>query len=126
MSIAPRRPRLNLLPEHPQDEPLVDKLTAGVRVWLSRGPGVSAWGMAYLRAQRHHRAVVRMLGWNEYYQKFVLTFDDRMEERHMVRLSFAQTGIIRRVEERRASENPKAASDSEDPKAASDSDTAEK
>ena len=105
---------------------MVDKLTAGVRVWLSRGPGVSTWGMAYLRAQRRKRAVVRMLGWSEYYKKFLLTFDERMEERHMVRLSFAQTGIIRRVEERRVSENPKAGSDSDDPKAASDSDTTEK
>jgi len=105
-------PSKRFSPEHlehlPENASMRDRLTCG-RVWLRRGPGVGAWGMRHLRAQRRHRAIVRMVGWNAYYKRFVVAFDDRMEPHHMVHLTFAQTGIVRGMEEE--------ASDSDDPKA---------
>ena len=116
-------PSKAFLPKHlerlPGDAPMKDKLAAGAKVWLSRGPGVSTWGMGYLRAQRRKRAFVRMLGWSSYYNRFVLAFDDRMEEHHIVRLTFAQTGIVR-------STDAESGSDSEDPKACSSDSSTEK
>ena len=94
---------------------MTDRLTSGAEVWLSRGSGVGAWARTHLRAQKRKRAVARMLGWNTYYRRFVLALDDRMEERHMVRLTFAQTAIVRSMA---AADSD---SDSVDPKAGSDS-----
>jgi len=112
------------LPEHldriPLDASMKDRLTAGAKVWLSRGPGVSTTGMGYLRAQKRKRAVVRMLGWSDFYKKFVLALDDSMEERHMVRLTFAQTGIVRSMS------TTDSDSDSTDPKACSSDSSTEK
>jgi len=104
----------------PLDASMKDRLTAGAKVWLSRGPGVSTTGMGYLRAQKRKRAVVRMLGWSDFYKKFVLALDDSMEERHMVRLTFAQTGIVRSMS------TTDSDSDSTDPKACSSDSSREK
>ena len=106
---------------------LRDRLTASVRVWLSRGPGLPAWAMDYLRAQRNHKAVVRCLGFNAHFKRFMFTFDDRMQQHHMVFLTFNQTGIVQLFEEEEepaSDSDPKAessASSSDDPKACSES-----
>ena len=102
----------------PEDASMNDRLTAGKEVWLARGPGMGPWAMSHLRGQKAKRAVARMLGWNAYHKRFVLTLDDRMEERHIVHLTFAQTGIVQSIQ----SWAPAAAdADSDDPKACSDS-----
>ena len=114
-------PSKRFSPEHlehlPENASMRDRLTCG-RVWLRRGPGVGAWGMRHLRAQRRHRAIVRMVGWNAYYKRFVVAFDDRMEPHHMVHLTFAQTGIVRGMDEEDSGSesDPKACSDSSEEK----------
>ena len=97
-----------------------DKLTCG-RVWLYRGPGVGPWGMAHLRGQKGKRAMVHMLGWSDFYKRFRLTFDGRMEPRHMVHLTFDQTGVVQTwtqwtPEDEESSSDPKACSSSSEEK----------
>ena len=112
--------KVDQLIELPADTSLRDRLTGGVRVWLRRGPGLSASAMHYLRAER--KAVVRCLGYNAHFKKFLFSFDDRMEQHHMVSLTFNQTGIVQPFEEEEdaSDSDPKGTQSSDDPKACSE------
>ena len=59
--------------ELPQNASLRDRLTASVRVWIYRSRGLPVWAQDYLRAQRGHKALVRCLGYNALYKKFLFT-----------------------------------------------------
>ena len=79
------------------------RLTAGVRVWLQRVSGMPEWARGYLSGQKRHRAVVRCLGWNDYYKKFVFPgrrVGGERENRASITASTAYAGPVRCIPRR--------------------------
>ncbi len=63
--------------ELPNNASMRDRLTPSVRVWIHRCLGLPGWAQDYLRAQRGHKALVRCLGYNALYRKFMFTRGSR-------------------------------------------------
>jgi len=64
-----------------------------------------------IRSNRKRTVLARMLGWNIYHKKFIVTVDDGMEQKFIIKLDFKQTHILEMF-----TNDDDGDSDSDDPK----------